>query len=87
MVGTIFNENEFLCYLQLKYLKLREYRETLLGYLNYFRSIEKRINLDMKHVKEFDKNLFDNLTEHTVKMNISAVIDAHSQMKSKLSRK
>ncbi|KAI8608274.1 hypothetical protein BC830DRAFT_19898 [Chytriomyces sp. MP71] len=50
-VATIFAEHEVNSYLLLRFCKIRELRNTLRLQLNYFRSIEKRINLDVRQSK------------------------------------
>ncbi|KAJ3327154.1 hypothetical protein HDU76_012304 [Blyttiomyces sp. JEL0837] len=48
-VATIFAEHEVMSFVQLRYLRLRELRDILRRQLNFMRSIEKRINLDIKN--------------------------------------
>lgn len=59
MICNLFNENELMAFLQLRYIKIRELRETLLEYMNYFRSIEKRLNYDVKALNEYSSSLFE----------------------------
>ncbi|KAJ3155281.1 hypothetical protein HDU86_004371 [Geranomyces michiganensis] len=50
-VAQMFSEHEILCSLQLRLIRIRELRSTLLSQLNFFRSVEKRLNCDWKRTK------------------------------------
>ncbi|KNC95831.1 uncharacterized protein SPPG_09577 [Spizellomyces punctatus DAOM BR117] len=50
-ISTLFSEHEIFSFLQLRHIRLRDLRTSLLSQLNFFRSIEKRINLDWKKTK------------------------------------
>lgn len=50
VVASVFAEHEVTSFMQLRYLKLRELRSTLLRQMNFFRSIQKRI------VNDYDPN-------------------------------
>ncbi|ORX80135.1 hypothetical protein BCR32DRAFT_269023 [Anaeromyces robustus] len=51
-------EFELFEYFQLRHLRMREFRYTLLSQFNYLRSIEKRITLDMKEINKRNDNDF-----------------------------
>ncbi|KAJ3140712.1 hypothetical protein HDU90_008015 [Geranomyces variabilis] len=50
-VAQMFSEHEILCSLQLRLIRIRQIRSTLLSQLNFFRSVEKRLNCDWKRTK------------------------------------
>ncbi|ORY43775.1 hypothetical protein BCR33DRAFT_247997 [Rhizoclosmatium globosum] len=47
-IATIFAEHEINSYFMLRFIRIREYRNILRTQLNFFRSIEKRINVDLR---------------------------------------
>ncbi|KAJ3056732.1 hypothetical protein HK097_004593 [Rhizophlyctis rosea] len=47
-VSTIFAEHEIYAFFQLRHIRLRELRMKMLRQLNFFRSVEKRVNLDTR---------------------------------------
>ena len=51
-ISTIFAEHEVYAYCQLRIIKIREFRVTMLRQFNFLRSIEKRLNLDAKLFRE-----------------------------------
>jgi hypothetical protein len=50
-IASIFAEHEVLGYQQLRFIKTRELRLKVLRQLNYFRSIEKRISMQLQDTK------------------------------------
>lgn len=50
-ISALFSEHEIYCFLQLRHLRLRDLRKTLLSQLNFFRSVEKRVNREWIHTK------------------------------------
>ncbi|KAJ3020639.1 hypothetical protein HKX48_000485 [Thoreauomyces humboldtii] len=50
-VAALFSEHEILCFLELRLIRVRDLRSTLLSQLNFFRSVEKRLNCDWKRTK------------------------------------
>jgi hypothetical protein len=53
-VASVFAEHEVLGFQQLRYIKVREFRIKLLRQLNFFRSIEKRLAMDISAIKHPD---------------------------------
>ncbi|KAJ3415446.1 hypothetical protein HDV05_004888 [Chytridiales sp. JEL 0842] len=51
-IATIFAEHEILSFVQLRHVRIRDLRETLRRQLNFMRSIEKRINLDVRKTRD-----------------------------------
>ncbi|TPX51275.1 hypothetical protein SeLEV6574_g00407 [Synchytrium endobioticum] len=51
-IATIFAEHEIHAFVLLRYLKLRDVRSVLLRQLNFFRSVEKRVNVDVYRNKK-----------------------------------
>ncbi|KAJ3313302.1 hypothetical protein HDV04_002286 [Boothiomyces sp. JEL0838] len=49
-LASVFAEHEVLGFLQLRYVKIRQFRSKILRQLNFFRSIEKRLVVDMKNI-------------------------------------
>ncbi|KAJ3015420.1 UNVERIFIED_CONTAM: hypothetical protein HDU68_012744 [Siphonaria sp. JEL0065] len=47
-IATVFAEHEINSYMMLRLCRIRELRNTLRGQLNFFRSIEKRVNIDLR---------------------------------------
>jgi hypothetical protein len=64
----IFNDHLLYAFMELRYLRIREYRAVLLEYLNYFRSIEKRITMDMISFDEFESSSFEPVKKINKKM-------------------
>lgn len=50
-IASVFAEHEVLGFQQLRFIKIREFRIKLLRQLNWFRSIEKRIIMDLPNVE------------------------------------
>ncbi|KAJ3322787.1 hypothetical protein HDV06_002648 [Boothiomyces sp. JEL0866] len=49
-LASVFAEHEVLGFLQLRYVKIRQFRSKILRQLNFFRSVEKRLVVDMKNI-------------------------------------
>ncbi|KAJ3000741.1 hypothetical protein HDV02_003543 [Globomyces sp. JEL0801] len=50
-IASVFAEHEVLGFCQLRYIKIRDYRNKILRQLNFFRSIEKRIVMDCHQIQ------------------------------------
>jgi hypothetical protein len=49
-IASVFAEHEVLAWMQLRHIKIRESRIKLVRQFNFFRSIERRLSLDMERV-------------------------------------
>ena len=49
-VASVFGDHEVLAYFQLRYIKIRDLRNKLIRQFNFFRSIEKRLALDVIYI-------------------------------------
>ncbi|KAJ3269943.1 hypothetical protein HDV01_000789 [Terramyces sp. JEL0728] len=56
-LASVFAEHEVLGFVQLRFVKIREFRTKILRQFNFFRSIEKRLVVDMKNVDNITSGL------------------------------
>ncbi|KAI9224188.1 hypothetical protein BC828DRAFT_149806 [Blastocladiella britannica] len=59
VVSTVFAPHEIHAYLELRYIKARELRMTLLRQLNFFRSVERRLVHDLERSNWSDRDTLD----------------------------
>lgn len=55
-IASVFAEHEVLGFTQLRFIKVREFRIKILQQLNYFRSIERRLVMDLSNLENLNKN-------------------------------
>jgi hypothetical protein len=62
-IASVFAEHEILAYYQLRFIKIREFRIKLLRQMNFFRSIERRITLEMHNLGKVANSLEQSLAD------------------------
>jgi hypothetical protein len=83
-LSSVFAEHEVLCYFQLRFLKIRDARIKVLRQLNFFRSVEKRLTVDLDHLNMNVKDpIATSLTDMWI---VQEFFDPLSKKDSKLDR-
>jgi hypothetical protein len=67
-MASVFAEHELLAFFQLRFIKIREYRIKVLRQLNFYRSIERRLVLEVNNFSTVDKT--DPIINHLAEMYI-----------------
>lgn len=66
-IASVFAEHEVLAFLELRHIKIREARIILLRQFNFFRSVERKLSIDLQRFRlgegKFRKDMFQSVVE------------------------